>query len=683
MALLRQSQDERLKLLERRLTGQELSKDACEQLTTLLLSEASQEALAVSEPGQSMDRPSDVSKRRQSKGSSSPRKKRRTMDAVGLDAASPSAARPASAESPSIGALAHSYRAGCAPVEEHIPASPPPGSHQRFQHRDYRDQSDEQMIATDVEAGPTQQQQAACQTHPHGALKPKQLQKNKIDRYFPSHHPPTDAALLAELQQLRQDKERMILATAQLQQEVGEAQAAASAVEQKLHDCREAAAERERKAAAAMLRLAGKKAQAEGQLGALQLQQEGLRLGRLSILPSGPLGSQEVWEDGQAFRDLAAQSQAIALQRETIEAARKAARKKLLPPTPLAARPANQLPEGQRSTPAAKPPSPERMAPEEYVAMEEVFKVKLGALKREEERLAKEQERLDFEKARHIRELKRRSEEDSSRFSGHQVLKQRYLLLHLLGKGGFSEVFKAFDTQSLQEVAVKVHQLNVAWPTARKAAYVRHAVREYEIHKCLRHTNIVALLDIFEIDANTFATVLELCTGGDLDTYLKENQVLPEKEARVIAAQVKITDFGLCKIVEDWAHSRHGADQAGRWHLLVPAARVLRNWLPSSSHLQQGGWSGLWGSFLFQMLFGRRPFGEGSSQEATSCHDDIILHAKSVSIPTQTCCLCRSQGLHLPGALLTASKSRLDVQAAAGHAYMALKRPKTTPAKHD
>ena len=53
---------------------------------------------------------------------------------------------------------------------------------------------------------------------------------------------------------------------------------------------REAAAERERKAAAAMLRLAGKKAQAEGQLGALQLQQEGLRLGRLSILPSGPLG---------------------------------------------------------------------------------------------------------------------------------------------------------------------------------------------------------------------------------------------------------------------------------------------------------------------------------------------------------------------------------------------------------
>lgn len=83
---------------------------------------------------------------------------------------------------------------------------------------------------------------------------------------------------------------------------------------------------------------------------------------------------------------------------------------------------------------------------------------------------------------------------------------------------------QAFDTQTLQEVAVKVHQLNASWPAARKASYVRHAVREYEIHKALRHTNIVALVDIFEIDANTFATVLELCTGGDLDTYLKENQ---------------------------------------------------------------------------------------------------------------------------------------------------------------
>jgi len=91
-----------------------------------------------------------------------------------------------------------------------------------------------------------------------------------------------------------------------------------------------------------------------------------------------------------------------------------------------------------------------------------------------------------------------------------------------------SDIFtfaQAFDLEELREVAVKIHQLNSSWNEAKKASYVRHALREYNIHRGLSHARIVALLDIFEIDANTFATVLELCTGGDLDTHLKEHQV--------------------------------------------------------------------------------------------------------------------------------------------------------------
>jgi tousled-like kinase len=34
---------------------------------------------------------------------------------------------------------------------------------------------------------------------------------------------------------------------------------------------------------------------------------------------------------------------------------------------------------------------------------------------------------------------------------------KKYQLLSLLGKGGFSEVYKAFDTEELIEVACKVH----------------------------------------------------------------------------------------------------------------------------------------------------------------------------------------------------------------------------------
>ena len=40
------------------------------------------------------------------------------------------------------------------------------------------------------------------------------------------------------------------------------------------------------------------------------------------------------------------------------------------------------------------------------------------------------------------RELKRLKDEEASRFKDNPVLAERYLLLRLLGKGGFSEVFQ-------------------------------------------------------------------------------------------------------------------------------------------------------------------------------------------------------------------------------------------------
>ena len=71
---------------------------------------------------------------------------------------------------------------------------------------------------------------------------------------------------------------------------------------------------------------------------------------------------------------------------------------------------------------------------------------------------------------------------------------------------------------------MKIHQLNNNWSDAKKASYVRHATREFEIHKRLQHPSIVALIDIFELDSSSFATVLELCTEGDLDAHLKQHQ---------------------------------------------------------------------------------------------------------------------------------------------------------------
>lgn len=76
-----------------------------------------------------------------------------------------------------------------------------------------------------------------------------------------------------------------------------------------------------------------------------------------------------------------------------------------------------------------------------------------------------------------------------NRFNDHPVLNERYLLLSLLGKGGFSEVHKAVDLKELKYVACKIHQLNKDWKDDKKANYIKYVCtrtlgveRVYQVH---------------------------------------------------------------------------------------------------------------------------------------------------------------------------------------------------------
>eukprot|EP01063_Lacrimia_lanifica_P032842 TRINITY_DN5681_c3_g1_i1.p1 TRINITY_DN5681_c3_g1~~TRINITY_DN5681_c3_g1_i1.p1 ORF type:complete len:822 (+),score=268.49 TRINITY_DN5681_c3_g1_i1:68-2467(+) len=293
-------------------------------------------------------------------------------------------------------------------------------------------------------------------------------------------------------------------------------------------------------------------------------------------------------------------------------------------------------------------------------------RLELQFLRKEQSDKQKELERLEAERLAATRQHRLFKSEDASLWRGFSVLDNRYLMLQLLGKGGYSEVWKAFDRLDTEFVAVKVHRLSEAWSDDKKANYIRHARRETEIQKGLHHPNIVPLKDCFDIDGSSFATVMECTDGEDVATYQEKHGPFRERDARVIIRQVlsalqyihdpkhgrkiihydlkpgnmllfgdldiRITDFGLSKIMDcdkdDIELTTHGAGTL--WYLppecfstsesarITPAVDV---------------WSA--GVVLFQLLYNKKPFGDGMSQRALLHNNTIQGTASQLDLPSQ------------------------------------------------
>lgn len=317
-------------------------------------------------------------------------------------------------------------------------------------------------------------------------------------------------------------------------------------------------------------------------------------------------------------------------------------------------------------------PYSQSMTIQDWYEQDEILRLRQASLKKEEIDLQSELEKLERERNLHIRELKRIHNEDHSRFKDHPTLNERYLLLTLIGKGGFSEVHKAFDLKEQRYVACKVHQLNKDWKDEKKANYIKHALREYDIHKTLDHPRIVKLFDVFEIDTNSFCTVLEYCEGNDLDFFLKQHKTIPEKESRSIIMQtvsalrylnvnirppvihydlkpgnillgtgehsgeIKITDFGLSKQMdEDNYDPDHGMDltsQGAGTYWYLPPEVFVQGPNPPKISSKVDVWSV--GCIMFQCIYGRKPYGHNLSQAAI-LENQIILNAKEVTFPAK------------------------------------------------
>jgi tousled-like kinase len=95
---------------------------------------------------------------------------------------------------------------------------------------------------------------------------------------------------------------------------------------------------------------------------------------------------------------------------------------------------------------------------------------------------------------------------------------------------------------------------------------------------------VVRLFDVFEIDVNSFATVLEYCRGTDLDEKLKTCKMIPEKDAKTIVMQIvsglrylhaPLVSSSTSSLLEDTSENP-GAGHDGGGGMLPPSSAPSR-----------------------------------------------------------------------------------------------------------
>uniref|UniRef100_A0AC35U0C3 Protein kinase domain-containing protein n=1 Tax=Rhabditophanes sp. KR3021 TaxID=114890 RepID=A0AC35U0C3_9BILA len=447
---------------------------------------------------------------------------------------------------------------------------------------------------------------------------------------------------------------------------------------------------------------------------------ESCRIGHFKPLRQGEQ-FRDVWHDGSAFEKIQKKTDKLSSEKEDLNS-KAVLLKKKKPSNIKEPKRASSMSADNYSSICAtssthtedgflKPEVPKLLTIEEYTEQDEILRLTRENLKKSEADIQIEKDKLDRERNLHIRELKRVQYEENSRFNKFEELHKRYLCLSLLGKGGFSEVWKAFDLEENRYVACKIHHVNKEWKEDKKANYVKHAIREKDIHKSLDHPRIVRLSDLFTVDNHCFCTVLEYCDGNDLDFYLKQHKSIPEKEARCLIMQIvsalkylserkppvihydlkpanillqsgttsgeiKITDFGLSKIMEntDDTDIDLTSQGAGTYWYLPPETFVISH-NPAKISSKVDVWSV--GVIFYQCLFGKRPFGHELTQQRI-LEENTILKATEVVFPNKPQISPQAQDF-IKRCLQYRKEERADVQELVKHDLFRPRGQKSQP----
>ncbi len=215
----------------------------------------------------------------------------------------------------------------------------------------------------------------------------------------------------------------------------------------------------------------------------------------------------------------------------------------------------------------------------------------------------------------------------------NQVINNRYVIKEIIGVGGMSRVYKAYDRVDDRIVALKVLKDEYL----ENYEYTARFKNESRAISLLNHPNIVKVYDVcFDEDLHYFA--MEHVEGITLKEFIQRQRVLDWKEALIVTVQIlralshahdkgvihrdikpqnilllpnasiKVTDFGIASFKRGEIKSPVESSAIGSVHYVSPE-QAQGNYTDEKSDIYSVG------VVLYEMLTGKTPF-DGQSDDA-------------------------------------------------------------------